>query len=131
MTEYKHKIKPIPAYRDAPTVPAPAVLGQPRHMLWIDIFADVRMIGFLQLALPDMVEFHATNQSWPRGGGRAIVIAGSGEILEVWSLEQLTKALNYVVPLATAERVARQVWVNPLRADPKPWPSPVRLIEFK
>lgn len=136
--KYAHKVKPIPAYRDVPAVPAPAALGRPRAVLWIDVYADVRAIGFAKVPTHDGTErtlmFHATNQSWPAGGGRAIVVTGccieGGR--EVWTVEQLATEIHDHIGGPAAERIAKRVWSNDLRADPTPWPDPAdRLLEFK
>ncbi len=132
MTDYKHRVKPIPAYRDVPFVAAPPALGLPRRVSWGEVVLHVRTIGFVDV--PHIV-FHATSQSWPRDGGRALVLTGHGcgptEGLEVWTPEQLADILALDMLRAPSKRIAGQVWANPLRADPGPWPATVRMIEFK
>lgn len=133
--KYAHKVKPIPVCRDVPTMPAPAALGRPRAVLWADVYADVRAIGHAKVPTTDGMDrtlmFHATNQSWPAGGGRAIVVTGccieGGR--EVWTLAQLADELDlHITGLGATERIARRVWSHDLRADPAPWPDAIAML---
>lgn len=135
MNPYQHKPKTIRAY-DAPTLPAPVALGQPRAVVWTDVYPDVRTIGFARVPGEDTtVMFHATNQSWPREGGRAIVVTGcciKGGV-EVWTREQLRHEIDrHITSLGVSARVANRVWSHRTRADPAPWPVDwAPLVEFK
>lgn len=125
MTDYSHKY--------VPTVAAPPALGQARKVTW-DIYRDAHK-NILPIAFTPYdncggnLVLSAVNWSWPKAGGRAIVVHGTpfemGEGVECWTEAQVGAELgrHLFATLLRIERIAKRVWANPLRADPAPWPN--------
>ena len=125
MTKYAHKIKEIPAY-DTGTVPAPAALGQPRGVSWdpLDPACGVRPIAYINLAT--QLTFYANDASWPRAGGRAVIVSYSqASGMECWTADQLeANVVGRGIDPALAAKAVRRVWASRVRTDP--WPKAIQ-----
>jgi hypothetical protein len=128
VSDFKHRPKPTP--RDAinrATLPAPLPLGAMRKVS--HAADDVMAIAVCaETPLSFRLVLFAHKGSWPKDGGRTIIVASPGLYalgtgVECWTVMQLCDALTALnVGIVLANRVSNFVWKHTLRADPAPWP---------